>query len=334
MDMNKQWTRALCGALAMLCVLAGCALPLRGAARAEEAEMTVRLGALKGPTAMGMAELLHSHPDTYAVHFAGAPDEMVALLASGQVDIAALPTNLAATLYNKTNGGVQMLALNTLGVLYILERGDTIHTVADLADKTVWATGQAATPEYTLNYILAQAGLTQATQVAYKAEHAELATLAAAGGMDVLMLPEPHVTGLLTKDVGFRIALDVTVAFEEAARQAGGDAVLSMGCWVVRKAFAQEHPEAVSAFLARYAASAAYVNANVEQAAQWVAQYEILPSAAVAARALPNSHIVCISGADMRSQIAPLLTIWHDANPASVGGALPLEDFYYEEAGQ
>lgn len=328
MNNRHTWVRGLCGVLAAAMFLATGVLAIAG--DQPKPVEKVRLGALKGPTAMGLAHLLANGADAYDVQLVGAPDEMVAMLTSGQVDIAALPTNLAATLYNKTNGNLRLLALNTLGVLSILEKGDTIQRVEDLSGKTVWATGQGATPEYTLRYILAQQGLTDQVQVEFKAEHAELATLAAAGEMDIVMLPEPHATALLMQDAGFRIALDVTEAFDEAAQKAGQEEMtLSMGCWVVRKEFAEQHPEAVAAFLQAYGESAAYVNEHVDESAQWIEEFGILPKAAVAAKALPNSHIVCVSGAEMRAQIEPLLSVWFEANPASVGGAMPGEDFYY-----
>lgn len=322
----SQWIRSLCGMLAAALLAATCAASLADEGKADK----VRLGALKGPTAMGLAQLMATRQDAYDIALAGAPDEMVAALASGQVDIAALPTNLAAALYNKTGGGVQLLALNTLGVLYVLERGDTVHSAADLAGKTLRATGQGATPEYTLNYILEQRGIADQVQVEYAAEHTELVTLAAAGQADLVMLPEPHVTALLMRDDGFRVALDMTEAFAEAAEKAGqADMELAMGCWVVRKQFAQEHPEAVKAFLAAYAESAAYVNEHVDESAGWIEQFGILPKAEMAVRALPNCHIVSIDGQEMRARIEPLLGVWFAANPKALGGALPGEDFYY-----
>ncbi len=323
--MKYRVLRGICGVLAVIMLAATGMAALAGQESAK-----VRVGALKGPTAMGLAQMMTVNSEAYELSLVGAPDEMVAQIASGQVDIAALPTNLAATLYNKTSGGVKLLALNTLGVLYVLERGDSVHSAADLAGKTLYATGQGATPEYTLRYVLEQEGIAEQTQVEFKAEHTELVTLAATGGADLVLLPEPHVTSLLMQDAGFRVALDMTTAFAEAARKAGEENMeLSMGCWVVRTEFAQEHPEAVREFLAAYQTSAAYVNEHVEESAQWIEQLGILPKAAVAAKALPNCHIVCIAGEEARARMEPLLGVWFAANPAAVGGALPGEDFYY-----
>ena len=296
------------------------------------AEDTTSVYALMGPTGIGMVSLMEDHADEYAFTLVGAPDAVVSAIASGDADIAAVPTNLAATLYNKTKGNVQLLALNTLGVLSILEMGDTIQSVEDLAGKTLYATGQGSTPEYVLNYILAANGLTDSVTVEYKSEHAELATLAAAGDVDLVLLPEPHVTSVLSQNAQYRIALDVTALFEEAAAKNGEEnTTMSMGCVIVRKDFAQANPEKVAAFMEAYAQSIEFVNSDVEAASQLVEKHGIMPKAAVAAKAIPNCHIVYIDGEEMKAQIEPFFQMLFAANPASVGGALPAEDFYYSK---
>ena len=296
------------------------------------AEDTTSVYALMGPTGIGMVSLMEDHADEYAFTLVGAPDAVVSAIASVDADIAAVPTNLAATLYNKTKGNVQLLALNTLGVLSILEMGETIQSVEDLAGKTLYATGQGSTPEYVLNYILAANGLTDSVTVEYKSEHAELATLAAAGDVDLVLLPEPHVTSVLSQNAQYRIALDVTALFEEAAAKNGEEnTTMSMGCVIVRKDFAQANPEKVAAFMEAYAQSIEFVNSDVEAASQLVEKHGIMPKAAVAAKAIPNCHIVYIDGEEMKTQIEPFFQMLFAANPASVGGALPAEDFYYSK---
>jgi len=313
--------------LAAALFAATCAMSLADEARPSR----VRIGVLKGPSAVGLAQLMATRQGEYDITLGSTPDEMAAMVASGQVDIGALPTNMAAALYNRTSGNVQILGLTTLGALYVLENGEDVREVADLAGRTLWATGQGAVPEYTLNYILAQRGLTERVRVEFAAEHTELATLAAVGRADLVMLPEPHVSTLLMRNAGFRVALDITEEFAEAARLAGKpDMALAMGCWVVRAPFAQEHPQAVEAFLAAYAESVAYVTANVEQSAQWIAEFGILPQAEVAARAIPNVNIVSITGQEMRERVEPLLAVWFEANPRAVGGAMPGDDFYFD----
>ena len=183
-----------------------------------------------------------------------------------------------------------------------------------------------------LNYILAANGLTDSVTVEYKSEHAELATLAAAGDVDLVLLPEPHVTSVLSQNAQYRIALDVTALFEEAAAKNGEEnTTMSMGCVIVRKDFAQANPEKVAAFMEAYAQSIEFVNSDVEAASQLVEKHGIMPKAAVAAKAIPNCHIVYIDGEEMKTQIEPFFQMLFAANPASVGGALPAEDFYYSK---
>lgn len=290
---------------------------------------TVRVAALKGPTGMGVAHMIAANDGTYEFQLAGAPDELTGAVISGSVDIAAVPTNLAAVLYNKTQGGVKLLALNTLGVLYVLEKGETVHSAADLAGKTVVASGQGSTPEYVLNYILEKQGVQDVT-IDWRSEHSEVTTLAASGMADIVLVPEPHVTALMTKDPAFRIALDVTEEFAAAAALDGREGtVLSMGCFIVRTDFLENHPDAVARFMEDCAQSIAYANENVAAAAQEITDAGILASAKVAESAIPKCHMVFIAGEEMKTQVAPLFDILYAANPASVGGAVPDDNFYY-----
>lgn len=317
MTVKKTLCALFCAALLL------CALPAL-------ADDPTRVYALKGPTGIGMTGVMRDQPEAYAFTLCGAPDEIVAAIASGSADIAACPTNLAATLYQKTGGNVQLLALNTLGVLHVVTSDAQIDSIGDLAGRTVYATGQASVPEYVLSYILEQNGLTESVHVEYVAEHSELATLLASGKADIGILPEPHVTSALMQNDSLRAALDVTALFDEAAKKAGNDGmVLSMGCVIVRRAFAEEHPEKVEAFLSDYAVSVALVNGDVETASELVERFGVLPKAAVAQRAIPNCHIVFVAGEAMRAQIEPLYALLLAANPQSIGGAMPGDDFYY-----
>ena len=315
--MKRTLTALLCLFLLLM------AVPVSG-------EEPMRVYTLAGPTGIGMVGMMEDNGGEYAFTLCSAANDIVAAIASGSTDIAACPTNLAATLYQKTNGAVQLLALNTLGVLHVVTADESIQSVQDLAGRTVYATGQGSVPEYVLRYILEQNGLADSVTVEYVAEHSELATLLAAGRAEIGVLPEPHVTSALMQNDSLRAALDVTALFEDAARADGkADMVLSMGCVIVRRAYAQEHPEAIAQLLTDYAASVEQVNADVSAAAQLVQKHGILPKAAVAERAIPNCHIVFVTGDAMRAQIEPLYQLLYDANPASVGGALPDDAFYY-----
>ena len=291
---------------------------------------STRVYALKGPTGIGMTGVMDKNAGEYEFTLVSAPDEIVAAMASGSADIAACPTNLAATLYQKTNGKVQLLALNTLGVLHVVTSDPSIDSIDDLAGRTVYATGQASVPQYVIEYILEANSLTESVNLEYIAEHSELATLMAAGKAEIGILPEPHVTSALMQNADLRAALDVTALFEDAARQSGEEnMVLSMGCVIVRRAFAEENPQAVAQFMADYSASVAFVNDDPDAASQLVERFGVIPKAAVAKRAIPNCHIVFVSSEEMRAQIEPLYALLYAANPASVGGSLPDDAFYY-----
>lgn len=307
----------------LLCLML---LPLALPAQAAE---PIRIYGLKGPTGMSLAPMIREANPAYTFTLAAAPEELVGTVVSGNYDIAALPTNLAAVLYQRTKGAVQMLAINTLGVLYVLEKGDTVHTAQDLQGKTIVLSGQASVPEYVINYVLKVNDVQDAT-LEYRAEHNEVSTLAAAGQADLVMLPQPMVTALLMKDSSYRVALDMTEEFAKAAKLDGKpDAVLSMGCLVVRKEFAQQNPEAVKTFLADYAASVEFVNSQPAEAAKDIVAAGILPKEKLAEAAIPLSKIVFVQGEEMKAQLSPLFEILHAAEPKAVGGQLPDEGFWY-----
>ena len=290
----------------------------------------ISLGLLNGPTGMGAAKLLADSDAGETVnHYtpvigSDPANDIVPRLNNGELDIAAIPTNLAATLYNKA-GNVRLLALNTLGVLHILENGDTVHTLADLAGRTLYATGQGSNPEYVLNYLLAQNGLTpgQDVDVQWLASE-ELTARMASGEIDLCMLPVPAATSVMVQNPDVRDAVDLNDAWTES----GAQGTFTMGCVVARAEFVEEHPEAVDAFLAEYAASIEFANSNPEEAAPLMEQYGIVPKAAIAQKAIPQANMVCVTGEDMKG-IADYYQVLFDADPTSIGGAVPGEDFYY-----
>lgn len=281
--------------------------------------------ALNGPTGIGMAKL--TEEAAYDVRFAGATDEVVSAVSSGSVDIAAVPTNLAATLYNKTDGGVQLLAVDTYGTLYLLQNGTGVASVADLAGKHVYATGAGANPQYVFEHLLAHAGLEPGVdvEVEYLPEHAELAALVATGEAQLALLPEPFVSVAQAKggdDV--RVALNIGEQWKAAT---GSD--LAMGCVIVRTEFARQHPEALARFIEDLGASVAFANSDVDATAQLCADLGILPNAEVAKAAIPKCSLVCVTGDEAKHAVDSYLGVLFDANPKSVGGAVPAEDFFY-----
>lgn len=302
----------------------------------EEAPKTdVKVATLKGPTGIGMVHLMKkadegSAKNNYTFSIESAPDAIQALIVNGDVDIAAVPTNLAAALYKKTDGAIKVAAVNTLGVLYILENGNTINSVGDLRGKTLYATGQASTPEYILNYVLTKNGLTPGVDVTieYMSEHSELATALASNTAAIGMLPEPNVTATLSQNAELRIALDLTKEWEKVC---GEGNVPVQGCIVVSKNFAENSKAALDAFLEEYAASVEFVNGSIEDASVLVEEYGIMAKAALAKKAIPNCNIVFKTGDEMKTLLGDFLKVLFDANPKSVGGTLPDDAFYYKK---
>lgn len=297
------------------------------AAFAANEDSPLRIGALKGPTGFALAHMMAQNDGSYAFTLAGAPTEMNALLIKGDVDIAAIPINLGAVLYNKTQGKIKALSLITGGMLYVLERGDSIHSIADLEGKTIVAAGQGSTPEYLTRFLL-DANQINAT-LDFRSEHAEVTTLAVSGFADIILVPEPHVTTVLLKDPSFRIALDITEEFRSAAALRGYEnAALSMSMVVVRTDYLEKNPEKVLAFLKDLEASIAFSFEDPAQTALDIAAAGIIPSAAIAERALPSTSLLFVTGEDMQNRAEVLYTILHAANPSSVGGSIPAQDFY------
>ncbi|WP_448059030.1 ABC transporter substrate-binding protein [Cellulomonas hominis] len=296
---------------------------------------TVRIASLQGPTTMGLVKLMSdaeagTGAQDYVPTMYGTPDEVVPLVVQGQVDVALIPANLAAVLYAKTSTAdgpqVQVAAVTTLGVLQVLEAGDTVHSVADLRGRTVYSTGKGASPEYVLDHLLRANGLDPATDVTveFRSEATEVAALLASEPGAVGVLPQPYVTVLQTQHPEIRTALDLTDEWTKVTP----DSRLVTGVLVVRTAFAAEHPAAVADLLADYRASAEFVNAHPADAAPLVVAAGLAPSAAVAEAAIPASHITDLEGAELRSALGGYLQVLFDTDPASVGGAVPGDDFY------
>ena len=291
----------------------------------------IRIAGLKGPTSMGMVKLMEDAENgeaanNYTFTIAGSADEVTPKLIQGEYDIAAVPANLASVLYNNTEGAVKLLAINTLGVIYIVEKGDSVQSLADLAGKTIYATGKGSTPEYAFNYILSENGLDPATDVTveWKTEPTEVVQMLAQSESAVAMLPQPYVTVAQTQVEGLRVAVDLNQAWSDL----DNGSLFLTGVLVVRSEFAEQHPEQLAAFLEEYQASTEWVNANVADAAQLVEKFDIV-AAAVAEKAIPYCNITYIAGDEMKTAMDGYLKVLYDQEPKSVGGTLPGDDFYY-----
>ena len=291
----------------------------------------LRIAGLKGPTTMGLVNLLLMEQAgtaamDYDLQLYGAADEIVPLLIKGELDMAAIPANLAATLYQKTSGGIQAVAVNTLGVLYVVEQGDTVHSMADLKGRTILSTGKGTTPEYVLRYLLTANGLDpdKDVDIQYYSEATEVTAQMATTQDAIAVLPQPYVTAAGLKDDTLRVALDLTAEWDKVA-----DTQLITGVTVVRKAYAEEHPDVVAAFLADYAQSVNAANTDLDGTAALCEEQGVVAKAAIAKKALPNCNIVCLTGEELKADVSGYLQVLYDADPAAVGGTLPGEDFYW-----
>ncbi len=293
----------------------------------------VDIAALKGPTAMGMVKLmsdsengLNSDGNEYSFILEGAVDAVTPKLVKGEVDISAIPANLASVLYNNTGSQIQVLAINTLGVLYIAEKGDTIKSVEDLRGRTIYASGKGATPEYALMYILEQNGLKVGKDVfiEWRSEHAECVAALLASENAVAMLPQPFLTTALMNNPDVRVALDLNTLWYE---KMGSE--LITGVVAARKDFVENNEAAVRAFLDSYEQSVEFVNSNNAEAAKLIGDYGIIAEK-VALKALPGCNITFISGERMQQALSNYLEVLYEQNPASVGGKVPEEGFYFK----
>lgn len=317
--------------LAVLLVLSLAACGANTDGNASDTKTVVRMATLKGPTGIGTAKLWADDDagkakNDYTVTLCTDPTEVLNGVVEGSYDVAAVPLNMASVLYNKLNGGVQILAINTLGTLYMLATQE-LADISALEGKTIVTAGQGATPEYVLNYLLEKNGLTDKVTVEFKSEHAEVATLAAAAGADdqtVYMLPEPNVTATLIQNQALKTVLDVSSAFESASGVS-----LAMGCIVAKKEFVEQNQAAIDAFLTEYKASVEYTATNLDDTATLCETYGIIPKAAVAKQAIPRCSITCVTGADMQKIATENLNVLLAANPKAIGGALPADDFWY-----
>lgn len=307
---------------------------MAGCNKAEEpvSSQDVMIAGLKGPTSMGMIKLFEEkalNSDSYRVEYMAesAPESLVGKIINGDVQIAAVPTNLASVLYNKTEGEVQFLALNTLGVIHLVGSAD-IKSLEDLKGQTLYVSGQGATPDYAINYILEQSGLKDDIEIEFFPDHSSLAQAVIAGDAPAAVLPQPFVTQVVMKAENVSLLVDLNEAWNEASGNSGN---LAMGCLIVNKEFAENNKEFIVEFMTEYEKSVAWVNENPAEAGVLIESNGILPNAKLAEAAIPNCAIVFKTAKEAKDEINTFLEILMNFNPSSIGGKLPNEDFFYSE---
>ena len=293
-----------------------------------DADTALRVGALKGPTAMGLVNLMQDSQDgksegEYEFSIASQPDEVAAKLVSGELDIALLPANMASALYNKTEGKIAVVNINTLGVLYCVSGDTNIHGVQDLAGKTVYTTGQGATPEYVLRYLLKENGVTDCN-LEFKSEPTEIASLLAADATAIAVLPQPFVTVAEAKNEQLKTAFSLTDAWDSL----NNGSRLVTGVTVVRKDVLESRPAEVANFVTEQERSAATAVEDVDRTAARVVAFGILENEGIAKKALPACNITAITGEEMKKALSGYLNVLYEADPKAVGGKLPDDAFY------
>lgn len=293
----------------------------------------VRVGSLKGPTSMGILFLMDKAEkggtdDTYDFRMAVGADELLPLMVQGDLDIALVPANVAAVLYQRTEGGVVAIDVNTLGVLYIVTGSAEINSVDDLAGKTIYLTGMGTTPEASLRYVLKENGLTEGDYtLEFKSEATEVAAVLAEDPTAIGLLPQPFVTAALLQNQELHVALDLNEEWHKVQGESGSGMVT--GVTVVRKAFLEEHPETVKAFLEEHAESVAAINSDPDTGAALAVAQGIVAKEPIARQAIPDCNIVCITGEEMKTALSGYLEVLAGFDAAMVGGQVPGDDFYY-----
>lgn len=325
--MRKVTAAALSFAM-MGALLTGC-----GSGKAEE-KVTVKVGALKGATTLGLLPLEDKAAngeagENYEFSMMTAADELLPMMIKGELDIALLPSNVASILYQKTNGGVTVIDINTLGVLYMVSGDSSVTGVEDLAGRTIYLTGKGTTPDYVLHYILSGNGMDADSDctLEYKSEATEVAALLAENPDAIGLLPQPFVTAACAQNDALSVILDMNAEWEKLQGEDGSRLVT--GVTVVRNEFLQEHENAVATFMEEHQASAQSMNSDVENGAKLATASEIIAKEPIALKAIPKCNITYIDGADMKQALSGYLEVLYEQNPESIGGAMPGDDFYY-----
>lgn len=320
-------------AVALSFAMLGALLTGCGSGKAEE-KVTVKVGALKGATTLGLLPLEDKAAngeagENYEFSMMTAADELLPMMIKGELDIALLPSNVASILYQKTNGGVTVIDINTLGVLYMVSGDSSVTGVENLAGKTIYLTGKGTTPDYVLHYILSGNGMDADSDctLEYKSEATEVAALLAENPDAIGLLPQPFVTAACAQNDALSVILDMNAEWEKLQGEDGSRLVT--GVTVVRNEFLQEHENAVATFMEEHQASAQSMNSDVENGAKLAATSEIIAKEPIALKAIPKCNITYIDGADMKQALSGYLEVLYEQNPESIGGALPGDDFYY-----
>ncbi len=329
LQMNAKLFAVILTVIMVAGTLVGC-----GSAKQEAnvQDTLVRIGSMKGPTSMGLLPLKEKSENAqtngqYVFNMYTAADEILPLMIKGELDIAMIPANVASILYNKTNGGITVIDINTLGVLYMVSGNSEIASMEDLKGKTIYLTGKGTTPDYVLNYLLDANGLAADCTLEYKSEATEVAAVLAENPDAIGLLPQPFVTAACAQNEALSVVLNMNKEWEKVQGEGGSRMVT--GVTVVRDEFLEANEAAVQNFLMEHEESAAAINADVEKGAQLVVAADIIAKEPIAKKAIPACNITYIDGEDMQQALSGYLSVLAQQSPEAVGGSLPGDDFYY-----
>lgn len=306
---------------------------LAGTSVTALAQDTARVGSLKGPTSMGLVSFMNEAEteDDEDVQFTfemmAAADEVSAGFTSGDLDIALVPANIASILYNKTEGKVQVIDVNTLGVLYIVTADESIAGVADLKGKTIYSTGKGQTPEYVLNYLLEANGISQDdVTVEFKSEATEVVSVLAQDESAIGILPQPFATAACKQNENLKEVCDLTREWDKT-----GKGTLVTGVTIAKKDYIDANPEVIEEFLDEHEDSIEFAEEDTAKTAELVAAAGIVEKAPIAEAAIPKCNLKYLDGEEMKTALGGYLEVLMEQNPESIGGSLPGDDFYYTE---
>lgn len=338
----KKYIALIVSVLLLVTMFAGCGDTAEPSIdqNGEDTRVAINVTAIAGPTGVGLVDLMQKQTEgtttnNYTFNVVTAPEQAVAAITNGTADIAAVPTNVAASLYKKTGGKVQVLAVNTTGVLHILANGESIQQVADLKGKTIYTTGKGANPEYILKYVLERNNLTPGKDVTveFVADNDTLATMMINGTAKIAMIPEPKAAAVLAQNQNVKRVLNMTTEWYKKDGKVPPaselDGFLLMGCVIARTEFVEQNKQAINDFMAEYKTSIETVIADVDTAAQLCETYKVIPKAAIAKAAIPYCGLTYIDALDMRRYLHAYFNVLYSYDPTSIGGELPGVGFYY-----
>ena len=316
-------------AASMLLATIGCGVNVKTSEVSASDDVIVRIGGLKGPTSMGLLFMKNDEAlaGRYDISMATAADEVLPLMIKGELDIALIPANAASVLYNKTEGAISVIDVNTLGVLYVVSGDDSIKSISDLKGKTVYMTGKGTVPEYSFKYLLDQNGIADDVTLEFKSEPSEVAAILAQDTNAVGLLPQPFVTAACMQNDKLIVAFGLGDVWEQTSDSKASGMVT--GVTVVRNQFLKEHPQAVQQFIENHTASVDAINSDPATGASYAVDAGIVAKEPIAQKAIPDCSIVCITGDEMKEMIENYLQVLFDADASSIGGKLPGEEFYY-----